>query len=118
MLLEVRNVDHLVGDLVGVLEALQLRQTHVDRHLATFERSRDLLACLGALRTATSGLTFRCLTAADAGLGLVRALRWAQVMKLDGFAHIFLLPRHFFDRDQVANHVDHPAHLRGVGLDD
>ena len=60
---DVADVDDLVLDPVGVGEALELRQPHVDRHLAALEGCRHVLACLGALGAATGGLTLGPLTA-------------------------------------------------------
>ena len=62
------QVDDLEHDLELVLEALELRQAHVDGHLPTLERRRDVLAGLGALGTATGGLALGALTATHAGL--------------------------------------------------
>ncbi|BAF53611.1 hypothetical protein cgR_0640 [Corynebacterium glutamicum R] len=38
-------------------------------------------------------------------------------MELNWFAHCYLLPRHFFDDDQVANCQDHATYLWGIGTD-
>src|SRR5699024_2641255 len=65
---QIFNVDYLVGNLVWILKALELRQTHVNRHLATFEGSRNLTTCAGTLGTAAGSLALCCLTAANAGL--------------------------------------------------
>ena len=53
---DVADVHDLVLDAVAVREALELREPHVQRHLATLEGGGHVLACLGALGTATRGL--------------------------------------------------------------
>src|SRR5688572_24201857 len=53
------QVHDLVLDPEVVLEPLQLGQAHVDRHLPTLERRRDVLARLGALRAPTGRLALR-----------------------------------------------------------
>ena len=63
------QVDDLELDLERVLEALELRQPHVQRHLAALEAGRHLVAGLGALGAATGGLALGALTATHAGLG-------------------------------------------------
>src|SRR5205823_718363 len=65
-LLQVHDLELLVG---GVLEALQLREAHVEGHLPTLEALRNLVTGLGALGTTTSGLTLGRLTTTDTGLG-------------------------------------------------
>ena len=50
------DVDDLELDPEAVLEALELRQPHVDRQLAALEAGRHLVAGLGALGAATGGL--------------------------------------------------------------
>src|SRR5206468_3976172 len=82
-LVDVADVDDLVLRAEPVAEALELRQPHVDRHLAALERRRDVLAGLGALRTATGGLALGTLTATHSGLRGLRAGRRLQVVKLD-----------------------------------
>src|SRR5439155_9211100 len=77
------QVDHLVGDLEPVPEALELRQPHVDGHLPTLERRRDLLAGLRPLGTAPRRLALRALAAPDPGLGGLGTRRRAQVVDLD-----------------------------------
>src|SRR4051812_18965949 len=62
------QVHDLEDDLVGALEARQLRQPHVQRGLATLEAGRDLRAGAGALGAATGGLALGALTATHAGL--------------------------------------------------
>src|SRR3954468_23189418 len=78
------EVDDLVLGAEGVREALELRDPHVQRHLATFEATRDLLAGPGALGTATGRLALGALTTTDAGLGLLGPRRRAQVVDLEG----------------------------------
>src|SRR5699024_2157989 len=85
--LDVGHVDDLEDDLVAVLEALELRKAHVDRHLAALERRGDVLPGLGALGAATGGLALGALTATHAGLVGVGTGRRAQVVQLDGHAH-------------------------------
>src|SRR4051794_6172937 len=77
------QVHDLEDDLVAVLEALQLRQAHVDGHLPTLERRRDVLPGLGTLGTPTGGLALRALTATHAGLRCLGAGRRAEVVDLD-----------------------------------
>src|SRR6476620_8772667 len=55
-LVDVADVDDLVLGAEPVAEPLELGQPHVNRHLPAFERRRDVLAGLRALRTATGGL--------------------------------------------------------------
>ncbi len=86
------EVDDLELHLEGVLEALELREPHVDGHLATLEGDRDLVAGLGALGTATRGLALRGLTATHAGLGGLGALGRAQVVQLER-RHVTRPPR-------------------------
>src|SRR5699024_2984149 len=79
-------VDDLEHDLVPVLEALELRQPHLERHLAALESGRDVLPGLGALGTATGGLALGRLATTHAGLLGVRPGRGPQVVQLD--AHV------------------------------
>src|SRR5690606_33586241 len=65
------------------LEAAQLGQAHVERHLATLERRRHLVARLRALRAATRRLTLRRLTTTHTGLRGVRARGGTQVVHLE-----------------------------------
>src|SRR5690606_24568505 len=98
----------LVLDLELVLEALELGQPHVDRHLPALERRRDGLARLGALGAAAGGLALGALAATHAGLLGLGPWRRAQVMDLD---------RHLLDLlngDEVADREDHAAELRAV----
>ena len=81
-LVDAVEVDDLELHLERVLEALELRQPHVDRHLATLEGGRHLVAGLGALGAATGGLALGALTATHAGLGGLGAGRRAQVVQL------------------------------------
>src|SRR5690606_25113442 len=61
------HVHDLVFHPERVVEALQLRQAHVDRHLTALEGGRHVLTRLGALGTAARGLALRAFTTADAG---------------------------------------------------
>src|SRR3954451_16272720 len=81
-LLQLGHVDDLVLDPEAVLEALELRQPHVDRHLAALERRRDLVAGLGALGATSGRLALGRLTATHAGLLGVRTRGRLQVMNL------------------------------------
>src|SRR5256885_15145813 len=65
---EPAGVDHLVLSAVAVVEALQLRQPHVDRHLAALEARGYGPPRPGALRATASGLALGALTAADTSL--------------------------------------------------
>jgi len=84
------DVHGLELDPVGVAEAAQLGKTHVQRHLATLETRTDLVTSLGALGTATGGLTLGRLTTTHTGLGLLGAGGGTQVVQLDD-AHLLLL---------------------------
>src|SRR5205814_403271 len=77
------QVDHLERDLEVVAEALHLRQAHVDGHLPTLERRRDVLAGLRALRPAAGGLALGTLTATHPGLLGLGSGRRAQMVHLD-----------------------------------
>src|SRR3954466_3509981 len=81
------QVDDLVGHLGRVLEPLELRHPHVERHLAALERRGHLVARLGALGAAAGGLALRTLAPTDAGLRLVRAGSRPQVMDLEGHSY-------------------------------
>src|SRR4051794_1919225 len=81
---ELGEVDDLVFGAERVREALELRDPHVQRHLATLEATRDLLAGPGALGPAAGGLALGALAATDAGLGLLGPRRRAQVVDLEG----------------------------------
>src|SRR5690606_12732265 len=80
---ETVEVHHLVDGPVVRLEALELRQTHLERHLAALEAGLDVLAGLGALGAAPGGLALGALAATDAGLGLLGAGSGLQVMNAD-----------------------------------
>src|SRR4029079_12408510 len=69
--------------LVVVLEALELRQAHVDGHLPTLERRRDVLTGLRALGAAARRLALGALTATHTGLRGLGARRGTQVVNLD-----------------------------------
>src|SRR5699024_1509965 len=84
--LDVGHVDDLEHDLVPILEALELRQPHLERHLAALEAGRDVLPGLGALGTATGGLALGRLATTHAGLLGVRPGRGPQVVQRD--AHV------------------------------
>ena len=74
--LEDVEVDGLVLDAERVVEALHLRQPHVQRHLATLEVHRDGVAGALALHAAAGGLAPAAGGAAadaDAVLGRARA---------------------------------------------
>src|SRR5690606_38314170 len=77
------EVHDLVLGTERVLEAAQLGQAHVERHLATLERRRHLVARLRALRAATRRLTLRRLTTTHTGLRGVRARGGTQVVHLE-----------------------------------
>src|SRR4029453_18987093 len=79
---ELLQVDHLVLDTERVLEAAQLRRTHVVRKLATLETGADVVAGLRTLGAATGGLALRPLTASDAGLVLLGPRRGAEGVHL------------------------------------
>ena len=65
------------------MEPAQLRGLHVNRHLAAGEKFGHVLACAGALRTATSGLALGTLTTTNTGLGLVGTRSGLEVMELN-----------------------------------
>src|SRR5262245_45756361 len=71
------EVHDLVRHLEPVPEALELRQPHVNGRLTTLERRGDLAPRLRALGAAAGGLALRALAATHAGLGGLRAGRWA-----------------------------------------
>src|SRR5690606_40539528 len=78
------QVDDLVGRLEQrVGEALQLRQTPLQRHLATLEAGVDRGAGVRALGAATGGLALRRLAAALTGLRLVGTGGRTQVVDLE-----------------------------------
>ena len=93
---EVADVHDLVLDAEPVLEALELGQPHVQRHLPALERGGHVLAGLRALRAAAGGLAaLAALTATDAGLGGLGARGRTQVVDLDGpSSDADLLDRH------------------------
>src|SRR5689334_17639620 len=85
---EVADVDDLVLHAEAVAEALELRQPHVQRHLAALEAGRHGLAGLRALGAATGGLAaLAALAATHAGLGGLGALGGPQVVQADDLAH-------------------------------
>ena len=88
---ETCHVDDLVADLERVLEALELRKPHVDRHLAALEVRGDVLTSARTLRTATCCLALGTLTAADTSLLRVGTRRGPQVMNLE--RHVSRPPR-------------------------
>src|SRR5436190_13549569 len=67
-LIELCKVDDLVLDPVGVLEATQLWQPHVQRHLPALEVGRNLVPGFRSFGATTSGLALGSLAAADASL--------------------------------------------------
>ena len=77
------EVDDLEDDLVGALEARQLRQPHVQRRLPALEARGGVPARAGALGAATGGLALGALTATHAGLGGVGAGGRTQVVDLE-----------------------------------
>ena len=82
------EVDALVLDAERVVEALQLRDPHVQRHLTTLEAGGDAAAGLLALGAAAGGLAALAGdAAADALLAPVGARHGLQIVDLDGFAH-------------------------------
>src|SRR5215472_8238615 len=87
------QVHHLIAGLEPrVGEPLQLRKPAVQRHLAAFERGRDVVPRLAALGASPGGLALRGIAAADPGLGSVRARRRTQVVDLQARgATLFLL---------------------------
>src|SRR3954449_11121362 len=73
------EVDGLVLDAERVVEALQLRDPLLDRHLAAFEAARHRVAGVLALGAAARGLAALAAdAAADPLRGLGRARRWLQ----------------------------------------
>src|SRR6476661_2441868 len=80
------QVDDLELHAEGVLEATQLGQAHVQRHGATLETLRDLVAGLGALGATAGGLALGALTATHAGLGGLGTRGGTQVVHLEGSA--------------------------------
>src|SRR3954469_271682 len=85
------EVHDLELDPERVLEALELGQPHVDRHLPTLEGRGHLVAGLGALGAAAGGLALGGLTATHAGLGGLGTRSRAQVVELE--SHLSSLPR-------------------------
>src|SRR5690606_3276271 len=77
------QVHDLVLGAERVLEAAKLRCAHVQRHLATLEADAHGVASARSLRTATSRLALRALTATLAGLRGVGAGDRAQVVSLE-----------------------------------
>jgi hypothetical protein len=77
------DVDDRVLDPVAVLEALELRQAAIQRHLPALEPRRDVLTGAGALGATTGGLpATACFTASDADPLLLGALGGLQMMEL------------------------------------
>ena len=89
--LQCGQVDDLVLDLVGVLEAAKLGQPHVQRHLPALEVGRHLVAGLGALGAAASGLALRALAASHASLRSPGTGCWTQVVNFE--RHVSRPPR-------------------------
>src|SRR6478609_8975729 len=79
---ELVQVDHLVLDAERVLEAAQLREAHVQRHLPTLEARRHLVAGLGALGATTGRLALGRLATTHAGLGGLGARGRTEVVHL------------------------------------
>src|SRR4051812_30161987 len=80
---ELGQVDDLVLRAEGVREPLQLRDPHVQRHLATLETPGHVLARLGALRATTGRLALGTLTTTDPCLRRLGAGSRAQVVDLE-----------------------------------
>src|SRR5207253_420594 len=77
------EVDRLVLDPEWVVEALELRHAHVQRHLAAFEVLRDAAACALPLRAASRRLAATAAGAAtDPDVRAVRAGRRLQIVQL------------------------------------
>ena len=76
------QVDDLELARNGVLEALELRETHVEGHLPALEALRNLVAGLGALGTTTGRLALGRLTTTHTGLGGLGARGGTQVVEL------------------------------------
>src|SRR3954468_15984605 len=88
------EVDDLEDDLVVVLEARELGQTHEQRRLTTLEPRGRVAARAGALGTATGRLALGALTATDTGLGGDGAGGRTQVVNFQCHSESFLrLPR-------------------------
>lgn len=79
---ELVQVHDLVLGAERVLEALELRETHVEGHLPTLEALRNLVTGLGALGATTGGLTLGRLTTTHTGLGGLGARGGPEVMGL------------------------------------
>jgi hypothetical protein len=91
-LAELVQVHDLVLHPERVLEAAQLRDSHVQRHLATLETLGRVLARAGALGATAGGLaTLATLTPTHTDLGALGARRRAQVMNLQ--RHVSRPPR-------------------------
>src|SRR5659263_78402 len=92
---ELVEVDHLVLDAERVLEPAQLRQPHVQWHLAALEPSGNLVTGLRALCATPGGLALRALTASDTPLDGLRSRRGTQVVDLENVDLLGLLSHHF-----------------------
>src|SRR6185437_2463646 len=66
-LVQLVQVDNLELDAERVLEAAKLREAHVQRQLAAGKAGLDLVAGLGALGAAASGLALGSFTTANTG---------------------------------------------------
>ena len=94
----------------GLLKPLQLRHTHVQRHLAALEVHRDRAAGALALRAAAGGLAA---LAADAAADAL-ARRWSS--RRAGFrSWIFMQSSTSSTFDEMRHLGDHPADLGAVG---
>src|SRR4029079_11071083 len=68
----------------GFVQAQKLGKPHVQRHLATLEALRNLVARLRTLGTAASSLALAALTTTNAGLGGLGPGGRARVVNLQG----------------------------------
>ena len=81
-LVQLVQVYNLELNAERVLEATQLRQAHVQRQLAAGKASLNLVASLGTLGTATSGLTLGSFTTANTGFSRLGTRCGTQVVDL------------------------------------
>src|SRR5699024_6178236 len=77
------DIDDLVFLAERVLETLEFRQPHVDRHLAAFEAGRYLIARPCTFGSPSRGLAFRGLSSSDARFFRLRAGRGTQMMHFE-----------------------------------
>src|SRR5665647_759355 len=76
------EVDDLVLGAEGVLEATELGQPHVHRHLPALEALRNLVTRLRTLGAAAGSLALAALASTHAGLGRLGAGGWTKVVDL------------------------------------